>query len=472
MYKDYFELERDPFRITPDIQSFFTGGDRGAILRALIYAISNGDAIVKLIGEVGSGKTMLCRMLEQYLPESVDIAYISNPRLTPDNILQTIAFELDLPLSNHECNNRVLMLGALQQYLVTAHAEGRQVIVLVEEAQSIPIETLEEIRLLSNLETSHHKLLQIVLFGQPELDNILQTKSIRQISERIANSFYLQPLSIEDVFDYIQFRLHAAGYRGSNILSRAAIKSIFRHSRGLLRRINILTDKALLAAYQDKSTIVQKNHVKRAVEEFPTSRPSMVTAPMVYAALFSLLVTVSIGLLSRQVPVQKHIPDFNQLPATQAGYSTQNTMPRKMAKLTLASKDIQPPALIEEKHAPNPPYNLHHKLTRSQQWLTNADRNHFTIQVLLTNADIKDEFLKILNKNSLSIAADKLYFIRTNIRGNPMLKVLYGEYTNFAAANKALLALPAALRQYQPYIRNIGTMESSAVSIKATNREL
>ena len=157
MYFDYYELKRPPFRVTPEINSFYTGADRGATLRALMYSISHGDAIVKLVGEVGSGKTMICRMLELKLPANIDIVYLGNPRLSPDNILQAIAFELEIPISNHESASRIMMLKSLQEHLLKKHMQGRQVVVFVEEAQCMPLETLEEIRLLSNLETQDRK---------------------------------------------------------------------------------------------------------------------------------------------------------------------------------------------------------------------------------------------------------------------------------------------------------------------------
>ena len=482
MYKQYFGLEHEPFRITPDTQSFFTGGDRGAILRALVYAICDGDAIIKLVGEVGSGKTMLCRMLEQYLPQNIDIAYIANPRLSPDNILQTIAFELDLPLTTLQCNNRVLMMGALQNYLLAAHAQGRQVVVLVEEAQSIPIETLEEIRLLSNLETSQHKLLQIVLFGQPELDEILERKSIRQIKERIANNFYLLPLNKNDVVEYIQFRLHAAGHRGSQILSPAATKLIWRFSRGLLRKINILSDKALLAAWQNESPVVKRNHVVKASQDFMITTKKRVTKAMLYASAFSLALTLGAGLLWNTVTEQQNkITELNKLPSTHAGI---NTSKAKAVPLPTHQRktNLQPSQNLKSTEEPNAsPRNsavkkttvYQKQLLRSRQWLNGVNPSHYTIQVLLTNADANDELLKKLSEEFDNSTLEQLQFVRTNIMGNPMLKVLYGEYASYTEARKALQTLPASLRQHQPYIRNIGSVNSTAISkIKSRDTEL
>jgi type II secretory pathway predicted ATPase ExeA len=265
MYYDYFGLNQPPFKITPDTSLFFPGGDRGAILDALIYAIVSGEGIVKLVGEVGSGKTTLCRMLEKELPENVEIVYLANPSLSPDNILHAIAFELDLNVDEDE--SRLKVMQALQQYLLKQHAENKQIVVFVEEAQSMPIATLEEIRLLSNLETAQNKLLQIVIFGQPELDTMISKPEIRQLKERITYSFYLSPFKPDEVKDYINSRLRACGYRSVELFNEKAINIISKYSNGLLRRINILADKALLASYADNQNIVLVKHVKLAARE-------------------------------------------------------------------------------------------------------------------------------------------------------------------------------------------------------------
>ena len=265
MYYDYFGLKQPPFKITPDTSLFFPGGDRGAILDALIYAIVSGEGIVKLVGEVGSGKTTLCRMLEKELPNNVEIVYLANPSLSPDNILHAIAFELHLKVRPDD--SRLKVMNSLQNYLLERHAENKQVVVFVEEAQSMPIATLEEIRLLSNLETAQNKLLQIAIFGQPELDVMISKPEIRQLKERITYSFYLSPFKPDEIKDYINSRLRACGYRMSELFNEGAIKTIAKYSNGLLRRINILSDKALLAAYADNSNVVTVKHVKLAAKE-------------------------------------------------------------------------------------------------------------------------------------------------------------------------------------------------------------
>ncbi len=272
MYYDHFGLTQAPFKITPDTRLFFPGGNRGAVLEALVYAISNGEGMVKVVGEVGSGKTMLCRMLEIELPENTEVVYLANPSLRPDDILHAIAFDLKLDVTAD--NNRLQVTQRLQEYLVSKHAGNGRVVVFIEEAQGMPVETLEEIRLLSNLETTQDKLLQIVLFGQPELDQNLSAHNIRQLKERITYSFDLTPFKVADIREYINSRLRASGHRGMDLFTAAAIKQIGRHSRGLLRRINILADKSLLAAYAANATQVKPKHVSTAARdsEFETVR--------------------------------------------------------------------------------------------------------------------------------------------------------------------------------------------------------
>lgn len=265
MYYDHFGFRHPPFKITPDTSLFFPGGNRGAILEALSYAICNGEGIVKVVGEVGSGKTMLCRMLEIELPSNIEIVYLANPRLSPDNILQAIAFELKLPVSDED--SRLLVMQSLQNYLLERHAANKQVVVFVEEAQSMPMATLEEIRLLSNLETNQHKLLQIVLFGQPELDDMLAKPQIRQLKERITYHFNLDPLRHGEIRDYLNARLRSCGYRGNSLFTGRAVNLIARYSRGLLRRVNILADKALLAAYADNSRRIGSRQVRAAARD-------------------------------------------------------------------------------------------------------------------------------------------------------------------------------------------------------------
>ena len=293
MYYQHFGLDRPPFRITPDTDFFFSGGNRGAVLEALLYAVMQGEGIVKVTGEVGSGKTMLCRMLQSRLPPEIEQVYLANPSVSPEEILRAIAFELGLDIAREA--SRIELMHALHDHLVKRHAEGRQVVVFVEESQSMPVATLEEIRLLSNLETRQHKLLQIVLFGQPELDAILAQPSIRQLRERIAHSFSLQPLRTEEVSEYLTFRLRAAGYRGPDLFAPKLVRHIADATAGLSRRVNLVADKALLAAFADNTHTVKLAHVQAAVRDSEFSARSGPRAPRWMGAVALLVAGAAIG---------------------------------------------------------------------------------------------------------------------------------------------------------------------------------
>jgi type II secretory pathway predicted ATPase ExeA/septal ring-binding cell division protein DamX len=265
LYYPHFGLKEPPFKITPNTDFFFSGGNRGAVLDALVYAITNGEGIIKVVGEVGSGKTMLCRMLQSILPEKIESIYLANPSVAPEDVLHAIAFELQLKVPKNADRLKVMQL--LQAHLLNRHAEGRQVVIFVEEAQGMPLATLEEIRLLSNLETKQDKLLQIVLFGQPELDTNLSEMHIRQLRERITHSFHLEPLGTKDIGEYLIARLRAAGYHGPHLFSDSAIKKLSSAAEGLARRVNILADKSLLAAFADNVYQVTPKHVKAAIQD-------------------------------------------------------------------------------------------------------------------------------------------------------------------------------------------------------------
>lgn len=290
MYYDYYGLTEPPFRITPDPRLFYVGGERGLILKALLYAINNGEGIIKVVGEVGSGKTMLCRMLPEELPPKVEILYLANPRLTPETILQAVALEMQLKLPPHF--NRLEILHALQTALLEKHAQHKQVVLLIEEAQSMPLDTLEEIRLLSNLETTKHKLLQIVLFGQPELDQNLSQTHIRQIKERITHSFYLKPLSKKDIGAYVDFRLRSVGYKGAPLFNQQAVKYLTKYSKGLLRRVNILADKAMLAAFAENTYFVNAKHIHQAAQDSGFIKDSQQTI-LLYFLVFLIVIGIA-----------------------------------------------------------------------------------------------------------------------------------------------------------------------------------
>ena len=283
LYLEHFGLSEPPFRITPHTDFFFDGADRGATLEALIYAVLHDEGIVKVSGEVGSGKTMLSRVLMERLPAHVETIYLATPSLAAHEILHAIADDLELAISSER---RTVALRELQEHLIRLYAEGRRVVILVDEAHVMPEDTLEQVRLLSNLESNRHKLLQIVLFGQPELDATLAKTSLRQLRDRITHSFRMRPLSLPEVAKYLSFRMRAAGYRGPEVFTARAIRTIAQASNGLTRRINILADKALLAAFTENTHAVTPRHARAAVRdsEFAASRPAPLK-PLAYAGI-------------------------------------------------------------------------------------------------------------------------------------------------------------------------------------------
>ena len=271
VYLQHFGLQRAPFSITPNPAFFYGGHSRADMLDAMLYAVTQGEGIIKVTGEVGSGKTMLCRMLAGRLPPRIDAIYLVNPRLDPDGVLFAIAAELGLDAAGRRADE---VLRLLNGELIARHARGRQVVLLVEEAQAMPLDTLEAVRLLTNLETSSHKLLQIVLFGQPELDEHLALPAMRQLSERITHSFFVPPLPRELVHAFLLCRLRAAGYTGGPLFSNAAVRRIAQASGGIIRRINIIADKAMMAAFAEDAVAVRARHVRLAVAECRFAAPA------------------------------------------------------------------------------------------------------------------------------------------------------------------------------------------------------
>ncbi|HMC12938.1 MAG TPA: AAA family ATPase, partial [Gallionellaceae bacterium] len=264
MYLKHFGLNEPPFKITPVTNFFFSGGNRGEILDALIYAVTGSEGIIKITGEVGSGKTMLSRMLLERLPLHVEPVYLANPSLSREEMLYAIADSFNLNLEGQRVN---IILQTIQNLLEQKLREGKRVVILVDEAHAMPLDTLEELRLLYNLQVGDHKLLQIVLFGQPELNEKLEQPNMRQLKDRIVHHFNMQPLSKSTIESYLMFRMRTAGYRGSNIFSADAIKLIGNASQGLLRRINVLADKALLAAFVEDTNNIEARHVQEAIRD-------------------------------------------------------------------------------------------------------------------------------------------------------------------------------------------------------------
>ncbi|MFZ2405220.1 MAG: AAA family ATPase [Methylobacter sp.] len=216
-------------------------------LNVLLITLHNGEGFIKITGDVGTGKTMLCRKLLNELPKPFETAYIPNPHLPPIGLLMALADEMGIEYSRHIRQNGLMKL--INDFLINSAVNGKKPVLIIDEAQSMSIETLEALRLITNLETEKQKLLQIVLFGQPELDEQLNNKAIRQLRQRITFSYMLKPLTPNNVANYIKHRLRVAGMGNITLFSGLAIKAMHHYSRGIPRLINILANKAMLSAY-------------------------------------------------------------------------------------------------------------------------------------------------------------------------------------------------------------------------------
>lgn len=461
MYYAHFGLNQAPFKITPNTEFFYSGGNRGPILEALMYAISHGEGIVKVTGEVGSGKTMLCNMMQTRMPAHIESVYLANPSVSPEEILHAIAFDLQLPVDR--AASRLEVMHALQDHLVKRHAEGHRVVVFVEESQSMPLATLEEMRLLSNLETRNDKLLQIVLFGQPELDDNLRQPAIRQLRERITHSFRLEPLESEEVREYLMFRLRAAGYRGPDVFSSLVVSQIARASEGLTRRINLIADKALLAAFSENTHNVRLKHIKAAVRDSEFSREAVVRPPPRYGwragALMLVGAVVGVALyafvdrgrapqsVGSAPSVTAGSPATPALAASSRADSAQPPAPGPIAAAE-AHTDVQKAAVRETGTE-----TLEERMKATQSWLANEPQATYSIQLL--GADGEPQLKDHLSVITKFVEINKLFMYRTVAKGRPSLTLLYGSFGDRRAAEDALAKLPPSLKANRPILRTV-----------------
>jgi MSHA biogenesis protein MshM len=294
MYLQHFGLTEFPFGLTPDTQFYFDLPSQSEALNVLLIALQNGEGFIKITGDVGTGKTMLCRKLLKELHSPFVSAYIPNPHLTAAGLRMNIADELGISYARNAGQN--IMLQKINKYLLVAAANNQKPVLIIDEAQAMPIETLEALRLLTNLETEKQKLLQIVLFGQPELDQLLQKKSIRQLKQRITFSCTLKQLSPYDVNTYVKHRLTIANIKDPAIFSGLANKALHYYSKGIPRLVNILAHKALLSAYGKGLPDIGIKQVQLAARDTEDTRkrrhPLECRKEVLFALLISLLALI------------------------------------------------------------------------------------------------------------------------------------------------------------------------------------
>jgi general secretion pathway protein A len=266
MYTSFFGLQEKPFAITPDPRYLYLSERHAEALAHLLYGINEAGGFIQLTGEVGTGKTTVIRSLLEQLPGHAEVALILNPRITPSEFLLTICEELHLQVAPENRTSTKALMDQLGHYLLEAHARGRRVVLIVDEAQNLSFETLEQVRLLTNLETATTKLLQIILIGQEELRTLLEQPDLRQLAQRITGRYHLSPLSTDETAGYVKHRMRVAGAT-AEAFTPGALKEVHRLSGGIPRVINVVCDRALLGAFTREDHRVGPSYVRMAAAE-------------------------------------------------------------------------------------------------------------------------------------------------------------------------------------------------------------
>lgn len=477
LYLDHFGLSKPPFQITPDLDFFFSGGRRGDILSALLHVAGHEEGIITVVAEVGSGKTLLARLLISRLPPTISTVYLANPSFSRDEILGAIARDLglkDLP------NSTEARLAALQEELLLRHSQGQRVLLVIDEAHAMPPESLEEVRLLSNLETGQHKLVNILLFGQPELDELLADRRLRQVRDRIVHRFNLTPLPEQDATAYVDHRLRAAGWKGGALFAAPALALLIKASGGRARRINLLADKALLSAYAQGQSTVQVRQVQDAMgelhDDFSASTtpalPQWVKWAAVSVVLAILMTALTVWFLESQrvkrrmaanVPteavnvVQAPAPEPTPAPPVQAAVSA----PVAAVAPTVTAVDV---SAVQALPAPAPASvasaqrmsaaseaALQSYLQRTKAYLQQPDLGGYTVQLVALSPDGNvADYLKSL---VLHVDAAMVFAQLTHYNGRDYVSVFVGQYAGVAQANAALAAWPASIKTNKPMVR-------------------
>lgn len=293
MYTQFFRLSQAPFSISPDPRYLFMSERHREALAHLLYGVDSGGGVVVLTGDIGTGKTTICRCFLEQAPANCNVAYIFNPRLTAIELLQTVCEEFHIDAGPEDGDKSAKRyIDALNRFLLAAHAQGRNNVLIIDEAQNLSPRVLEQLRLLTNLETSERKLLQIILIGQPELRAILSRPELEQLAQRIIANYHLTALSVEETASYIQHRLAAAGLSGPSPFPPSSMRQVHRLSAGVPRRINLLCDRALLGAYASGTPTVDRRMLDGAARELFVSgrmrEPEKSRAPVLAATLLAL----------------------------------------------------------------------------------------------------------------------------------------------------------------------------------------
>lgn len=494
LYLNHFGLQKHPFKITPDPDFFFTGGRRGDALAALEHVAATEEGIIVVVAEVGSGKTLLARLLLQHLGDEVRTVYLSNPVFSRDEILSAIARDLGIVNAGSSTESK---LYALQAELLRCHAAGHRVLLVIDEAHAMPPESLEEIRLLSNLETAENKLINIMLFGQPELDVLLAQKRLRQVRDRVVHRFELQPLPYAEACAYVDHRLRAAGWRGGSLFHPNALALLVKASGGRARKINLLADKALLGAYAQGLQQVGVAQIKEASAELqcdptPAQRAprnrvanwlwwssSLVMALFFWgASLWWMRSTNEVapsraaptGVVSPAAPVSSAPSAALPSPTTSAPVNEiQATLPASMptiaptlatavAAVNSASDPVTAPTAIlsptrpaSSDLGPGVAQVLAPYLRRLDARLNTADISGYTVQLASLPRD--EAVVTYLQRLAQLVDSAMVSVQLSTYNGRPFVSVFYGHYANVSEASRALGGLPEVVKVNKPMLR-------------------
>ncbi|GAB5381698.1 MAG: AAA family ATPase [Aliiglaciecola sp.] len=291
MYLYHYGIKELPFTLTPNTSYFFGLPSHKEAIAVLVTALKTGEGFIKVTGEVGTGKTLICRKLLNELPKDFVTAYIPNPYLSPAELRRSVASELNVALTDHADQQE--FTHRIQQRLIHIHQENKGVVLIIDEAQALPMESIEALRLMTNLETESRKLLQVVLFGQPELDEKLALPELRQLKQRITFSYNLRLMDDDQVYQYVRHRMTVAGYQGAEIFNRKCCKRLFQASKGTPRIVNVLCHKALMLAYGEGKQAVTLQHIDMAIND--TEAAVIPNRHLKLIIAISLMLLVAIG---------------------------------------------------------------------------------------------------------------------------------------------------------------------------------
>jgi general secretion pathway protein A len=341
MVLDYYGLTEPPFSITPDPRFVFLSERHRDALAHLLFGIGQGGSggFVQLTGEVGTGKTTLCRLLLEQLPENTRVALVLNPRQTPVELLETVCEELHLDIAGRRGSAKALV-DALNVYLLDAYAQGLRVVLIIDEAQDLSTDALEQVRLLTNLETPTQKLLQVVLLGQPELRTLLARDDLRQLAQRITARYHLTPLDADETAQYLRHRYNVAGGRRLPF-SRSAIRHLHRHAGGVPRLINIIAERSLLAGYaRDQATLDARTVDLAARETLPPHMVARTRRPLLATAAALVVVLASAGAWAWwRNPAPRPVATTHPAPVAAARHDAPPAKPVAASKPTVAMLD-------------------------------------------------------------------------------------------------------------------------------------